>query len=110
MACVLGAGVMMLATAFVSPVADASEATNIVTRSLAQDGLGKRDALAELDMLIQDEALLNDGTTWSDADPASAITPPIDEVPLKVGYFKRYDVKQAGIPKKLTNVLFTFVS
>ncbi len=97
-ACVLGAGVMMLATAFVSPVADASEATNIVTRSLAQDGLGKRDALAELDMLIQDEALLNDGTTWSDADPASAITPPIDEVPLKVGYFKRYDVKQAGIP------------
>ena len=97
-ACVLSAGVMMMATTFVSPGANASEATNVVTRSWAQDGLGKRDALAELDMLIQDEALLNDGTTWSDADPASAITPPIDEIPLEVTYVKRYNVTQAGIP------------
>jgi hypothetical protein len=97
-ACVLSAGVMMMATTFVSPGANASEATNVVTRTWAQDGLGKRDALAELDMLIQDEALLNDGTTWSDADPASAVTPPIDEVPLKPTYVKRYNVTQAGIP------------
>ena len=88
----------MMATTFVSPGANASEATNVVTRTWAQDGLGKRDALAELDMLIQDEALLNDGTTWSDADPASAITPPIDEIPLEVTYVKRYNVTQAGIP------------
>jgi uncharacterized repeat protein (TIGR01451 family) len=97
-ACLLSSGFLGLATSFVSPGANASEATNVITRSWKIDGLGKRDALAELDMLIQDEALLNDGVTWSDADPASLVTPPIDEVPLKPTYVKRYDVKQAGIP------------
>jgi uncharacterized repeat protein (TIGR01451 family) len=97
-ACLLSSGFLGLATSFVSPGANASEATNVITRPFQLDGLGKRDALSELDMLIQDEALLNDGVTWSDADPASLTTPPIDEVPLKPTYVKFYDVKQAGIP------------
>jgi uncharacterized repeat protein (TIGR01451 family) len=97
-ACLVSSGFLGLATSFVSPVANASEATNVITRSYLEDGLGKRDDIAELDMLIQDEALLNDGVTWSDADPAAFVTPPIDEVPLKPTYVKLYDVKQAGIP------------
>jgi uncharacterized repeat protein (TIGR01451 family) len=109
-ACLISSAVLAMATTFVSPGANASEATDVKIVPFAVDGLGKRDKFTELDMLIQDEALLNDGQTFSDADPMSAMTPPIDEISFaerKAG--RTYlDVKQAGIPTFFEGETATF--
>lgn len=92
------ASLLMASTTFITPGANADTAPTasaVTILPFTTDGLGKKDALSDLDMLVQKEVQLPDGS-FSDGDPIAAQTTPIDEIPT--GYAKNHNVKQAGIP------------
>lgn len=97
-ACMVSSAVIFLGTSFVSPGAQADNGvrSEVVVGDYLTDGLGKRDSLAEVEMLIQKEVLIADGSA-SDADPAGFVTPSIDTF-LNPSYVRRYNVTDTTVP------------